>query len=200
MLIARADLPVDGLQAFIAYAKVHQATMQFGSPGAGSAAHLACALLNAAIGVDVTHVPYRGGGPAMQDLIAGRIDYQCPLLALALPQIDSGKVKALAMLTRQRSTILPALATAREQGLADFEVSTWNALFLPKGTPAAIVRKLHDAADAAIDLPDIRKRLAQIGAEPVPQEDRSPEHLQTFVAREIEKWAVAIKAARLGPP
>jgi tripartite-type tricarboxylate transporter receptor subunit TctC len=200
VLIARDDLPADRLQAFIAYAKGHQAQMQFGSPGAGSAAHLACALLNAAIGVNVTHVPYRGGGPAMQDLIARRIDYQCPLLALALPQIESRKVKALAMLTRQRSTILPALATARDQGLDGFEVSTWNALFLPKGTPAMIVRKLHDAADAAIDQSAVRERLAQIGAEPVPREDRSPAYLQTFVAREIAKWAVAIKAAGLGPP
>jgi tripartite-type tricarboxylate transporter receptor subunit TctC len=120
VLIARTDLPVDGLQGFIAYVNANQAKMQYGSPGAGSAAHLACALLNAAIGVDVTHVPYRGGGPAMQDLIAGRIDYQCPLIALALPQIESAKVKAIAALTVRRTTILPQLATAHEQGLAGF--------------------------------------------------------------------------------
>ena len=199
VLIARADLPADGLRGFIAYVKANQAKMQYGSAGAGSAAHLACALLNAAMGSDVTHVPYRGGGPAMQDLIAGRIDYQCPLIALALPQIASGKVKAVAALTSQRTTILPQLATAREQGLAGFGVSTWNALFLPKGTPQAIVRKLHDAADAAVDLPDIQGLLRQIGAEPPPREDRSPEFLEKFVAREIDKWAVAIKAAGVSP-
>jgi tripartite-type tricarboxylate transporter receptor subunit TctC len=199
VLIVRTDLPADGLQGFIAYAKASQAKMQYGSPGAGSAAHLACALLNAAIGVDVAHVPYRGGGPAMQDLIAGRIDYQCPLVALALPQIASGSVKAIATLTAQRTTMLPQLATANEQGLAGFEVSTWNAIFLPKGTPQPIIRKLHDAVDAAVEAPDVQERLRQIGAEPAPREDRSPEFLETFVAHEIDKWAVAIKAAGVGP-
>jgi tripartite-type tricarboxylate transporter receptor subunit TctC len=197
VLIGRADLPVDGLQAFIGYTKANQAKMQYGSPGAGSAAHLGCALLNAAIGVNVTHVPYRGGGPAMQDLLAGRIDYQCPLIALALPHIESGKVKPIAALTAQRSAILPTLSTAAEQGLAGFEVSTWNALFLPKGTPAAVVRKLHDAADAAIELADVQERLRKIGAEPVRRQERSPEFLQNRVEREIETWAVAIKAAGL---
>ena len=199
VLIERPDLAADGLQGFIAYVRANQARMQYGSPGAGSAAHLACALLNAAIGADVTHVPYRGGGPAMQDLIAGRIDYQCPLIALALPQIESRKVKAIAALTARRTTILPQLATAREQGLAGFGVSTWNALFMPKGTPPAIVRKLHDAADAAIERPDVQGRLGQIGAEPVPREDRSPEFLGKLVAREIDQWAVAIKAAGVAP-
>jgi tripartite-type tricarboxylate transporter receptor subunit TctC len=199
VLIERPDLPADGLEGFIAYVKANQAKMQYGSPGAGSAAHLACALLNAAIGLDVTHVPYRGGGPAMQDLIAGRIDYQCPLIALALPQIAGGKVKPVAALTATRTTILPQLATAQEQGLAGFGVSTWNALFLPKGTPQPIIHKLRDAADAAVDLPNVQGRLRQIGAEPTPHEDRSPEFLETFVAREIDKWAVAIRAAGVGP-
>ncbi len=199
VLIARADLPADGLAGFIAYAKANQASMQYGSPGAGSAAHLACALLDAAIGIDVTHVPYRGGGPAMQDLLAGRIDYQCPLIALALPQIESRKVKAIAALTARRSAILPGLATAAEQGLAGFEVATWNALFVPKGTPPAIVRRLHAAADAAIELPDVQARLRQIGAEPAPRESRSAEFLERFVPREIDKWAVAIRAAGIAP-
>jgi tripartite-type tricarboxylate transporter receptor subunit TctC len=133
----------------------------------------------------------------MQDLIAGRIDYQCPLVALALPHIESGQAKAVAALSARRSASLPRLATAHEQGLAGFEVSTWNALFLPKGTPAAIVRRLHDAADAAIERPDIQERLRQIGVEPTPHEDRSPESLQQLVGREISKWSGAIKAAGL---
>jgi tripartite-type tricarboxylate transporter receptor subunit TctC len=199
VLIARADLPVDGLQAFIGYVKTNQTKMHYGSPGAGSAAHLGCALLNAAIGIDVTHVPYRGGGSAMQDLIAGRIDYQCPLIALALPQIESGKVRPIAALTARRSAVLPQVPTAREQGLATFEVSTWNALFLPRGTPKTIIGKLHDAADAAIERPDVRERLRQIGAEPVPREERSPEFLERLVAREIDRWAVAIRAAGVAP-
>src|SRR5581483_464138 len=134
VLVVRADLPIDGLQSFISYLKQNHGRMQFGSPGAGSAAHLACALFDAAVGDEVTHVPYRGGGPAMQDLIAGRIDYQCPLMALALPHVAERKIVALAALTRQRSAMRPDLATAHEQGL-DFEVSSWTALFFPKGTP-----------------------------------------------------------------
>src|SRR6185295_17363883 len=103
VLVARKDLPADNLKDFIAYAKVNQAKMQYGSSGAGTSTHLACVLLNAASGISVTHIPYRGGGPAMQDLIAGRIDYQCPLSAVTIPQIESKTVKALAMLTKERS-------------------------------------------------------------------------------------------------
>lgn len=194
-LIARADLPASNLQEFIAYARANHAKMQYGSPGVGSAAHLGCVLLNAAIGVEVTHVPYRSGGAAMQDLIAGRLDYQCPLLAIAIPQIDARKVKALAALTRNHSTIVPSLASAREQGLTDFEVSTWNAFFLPKGASPAIVRKLHDATVTAIGSSAVQERLKQIGAELVPPERRAPDYLQQFIASEISKWAAAIKIA-----
>jgi tripartite-type tricarboxylate transporter receptor subunit TctC len=197
VLIARADFPADGLRDFIAYAKSNRVRLQFGSPGAGSAAHLGCVLLNAAMGIDVVHVPYRGGGPAMQDLLAGRIDYLCPLLALALPQIESRKVKPIAMLTRARSALLPDLGSAAEQGLPDVEVSTWNAFFLPKATPAAIVQRLHDASVAAIDLPNVREQLRKIGAEPTAPERRSQAFLQAFVTSEIAKWSNVIKAAGL---
>ncbi len=194
-LIARADFPANNLQEFIAYVKANQAKLQFGSPGAGSAAHLGCALLNATIAVNVTHIPYRSGGLAMQDLIAGRIDYQCPLIAIAISQIASKKVKALAILTRNHSAILPDLSSANEQGLIDFEVSTWNAFFFPKGTPPEIIQKLHDATVAAISLSPVQERLKQIGAEPVQPERRSRDYLQKFVESEIRKWEVAIKSA-----
>ncbi|TMJ85706.1 MAG: tripartite tricarboxylate transporter substrate binding protein BugD [Alphaproteobacteria bacterium] len=118
VLLARKDLPADNLREFIAYAKTNQTSMQFGSGGAGSASHLACVLLNTAVGINVTHVPYRGAAPAMQDLIAGRIDYQCPDTPIAIAQIQSKMVKAIAILTRNRSPSLPAQATAHEQGLA----------------------------------------------------------------------------------
>jgi len=195
VLIARAGLPAGNLQEFIAYTKANQSKLQYGSPGAGSAAHLGCVLLNSAMGVAVTHVPYRGGAQAMQDLIAGRIDYQCPLLALALPHIESKKVKGLAVLTRDRSEIQPALASAREQGLPDFELSTWNAFFLPKGTPPAIVEKLHGATMTAMESPSLRTALKKIGADLVPSERRSPAYLQGFVQSEIKKWTAVIRAA-----
>ena len=118
VLVARKDLPVDNLQQFIAYARKSQVIMQYGSAGAGSTGHVDCALLNAAIGVTIAHVPYRGGGPAMQDLIAGRIDYFCTLSGTVPSQIEGKLVKPIANLSRERSPMLPALATAQEQGLA----------------------------------------------------------------------------------
>jgi len=197
VLVARKDLPADDLPAFLAYAKANQATMQFGSGGAGSATHLACALLNAAAGIEVTHVPYRGGAPAMQDLIAGRIDYLCVDTPVALPQIESKTVKPIAVLTRGRSPSLPALAPAHEQGLADFAATNWAGLFLPKDTPAPIIAKLHDATVAAMDTPSVQAQMKKVGADLVAPERRSPAYLQRFVETEIEKWAGPIKASGL---
>src|SRR6266849_2140588 len=163
VLVARKDLPAGNLPEFIAHAKANQAKMQFGSAGAGSATHLGCVLLNAAIGIDVTHIPYRGGAPAMQDLIAGRIDYLCIDTPIVIAQIESGALKAVAILTRGRSSSLPALASAHEQGLSNFEASNWSAFFLPKGTPAPIVEKLHDATDATANTPAVQQRLKDNG-------------------------------------
>src|SRR5262249_56530520 len=189
------DLPARGLEDFIAYARANQAKMQYGSGGAGSATHISCVLLNAAIGVNVTHVPYRGGGPALQDLMAGRIDYQCLDAPVAAPQIESGTVTAIAILTRSRSSILPALASAHQQGLTGFEAANWCALFLPDGTPAPIVAKLHDALVAAMETPAVRARMTEIGADLVAPERRSPDYLGRFVREEIAKWAAPIRAS-----
>lgn len=194
VLIARRDLPAANLSEFITYTRANQTTMKFGSAGIGSAAHLACALLNSAIGVSVTHVPYRGGAPAMQDLIAGRLDYQCPLVAIAIPQINSGHVKAVAILANKRSSSLPELASVSEQGLAGLETTTWNAFFLPAGTTPAIVQKLHDATVAAMETPAVGARLAEAGFELVAPDRRSPGYLATFVAGEVARWAGPIKA------
>ena len=161
----------------------------------GRANHLACVLLNAAIGIDVTHVPYRGGGQAMQDLMGGRIDYQCPSATVAVPQVVGKTVKALAILTKNRSPFLPGLASAHEQGLTTFDIPRWHAVFLPKGTPAPIVQKLHDAIVAALDTPAMQVRLKEIGSVGVPPERRSSQYLGKFVAAEISKWAAPIRAS-----
>ena len=195
VLIARKDLPARNLQDFIAYARQHQAKMQYGSGGAGSATHIACVLLNAAIGINVTHVPYRGGGPALQDLVAGRIDYQCLDAPIAVPQIEAGAVKAIAVLTRERSAVLPTLASAHEQGLTDFAAANWCAIFLPERTPAPIVGKLHDAVVATMETPAVRTRMTEIGADLVASERRSPDYLAGFVRGEIAKWAAPIRAS-----
>jgi tripartite-type tricarboxylate transporter receptor subunit TctC len=195
VLVVRKDLPAGNLPEFIAYAKGNQQKLQFGSAGAGSATHLGCVLINAAIGVNVTHVPYRGGAPAMQDLVAGRIDYMCVDTPVAVPQIESGTIKAIAILTRTRSPSLPALPSAQEQGLADFEASNWAAIFLPKGTPAPIIEKLHAAIVEAANTPAVQMRLKDNGVDLVAAERRSPGYLATVVAGEIAKWAGPIKAS-----
>src|SRR5262245_9364664 len=194
VLITRKDLPVDDFKAFVDYAKKNKDKMQFGSAGAGSATHLGCVVLNSAMGANITHVPYRGTGPAMQDLQGGRIDYLCEIMSTAKPQIDGGTVKAIAMLTKDRSPALPDVPTAIEQGL-DVQAYTWNAIFLPKNTPAAIVTKLHDAALEAMHTPAVKERLAALGAMIVSDDRATPQYLVGFVKSEIEKWAAPIKAS-----
>jgi tripartite-type tricarboxylate transporter receptor subunit TctC len=195
VLITRNDLPVNNLQEFIAYGKANQGKMQYGSAGAGSATHLGCVLLNYLIGVDITHVPYRGTGPAMQDLQGGRIDYLCEIVSTAKPQIDGGTVKAIAIMTKERSPALPNVPTGLEQGVPNLEAYTWNAIFLPKGTPADIVKKLNDATVEAMKTPGVRERLEALGAVIVPEDRATPEYLDLFVKREIDKWAGPIKAS-----
>ena len=132
----------------------------------------------------------------MQDLIAGRIDYFCTLSATAKQQIEGKLVKAIAILSRDRSSMLPELASAQEQGL-DFEASTWFGFFFPMGTPAPIIEKLHDATVVAMDTPSVQERLKEVGAVTVAPERRSPDYLQKFVASEIAKNAAPIRAAGL---
>jgi tripartite-type tricarboxylate transporter receptor subunit TctC len=193
-LITRKDLPVSDFKEFIAYAKANQAKMTYGSAGAGSATHLACVVLDSAMGVQIVHVPYRGTGPAMQDLQGGRIDYLCDIIATAKPQIDGGTVKGVAIMTKERSPVLPDLPTAGEQGL-DVQAYTWSALFLPKDAPDAVVRKLNAAAVEAIKTPALQERMKSLGATVARADQQSPDWLGSFVKSEIEKWAAAIKAS-----
>ena len=194
-LITRPDLPVSNLKDFGAYAKANQGKMQFGSAGAGSATHLGCVVLNTAMGAPmITHVPYKGTGPAMQDLIAGRIDYLCEIIATAKPQIEGQKVKGVAIMTKERSPVLPDLATTVEQGL-DVQAYNWSSLFLPKGAPADVVKKLNEAAVDAIATPSVQEQLAKLGATVAAPNERSPQWLADFVKSEVKKWEAPIKAS-----
>lgn len=195
ILITRKDLPVNTFEEFVAYAKANQGKMSYGSAGAGSATHLGCVLLDSAMGTKIQHVPYRGTGPAMTDLQGGRIDFLCEIVSTALPQIQGGAVKAIATMTKERSPVLPDLPTINEKGIPNFEALTWNAFFLPKGTPEAVAKKLHDATVAAMDTPGVKERLQSLGAVLVAPERRSPEYLAQFVKSEVEKWAVPIKSS-----
>jgi tripartite-type tricarboxylate transporter receptor subunit TctC len=193
-LITRKDLPASNFPEFVAYSKANQAKMQFGSPGAGASSHIACVVLNHIIGINPTHVPYRGAALAMQDLIGGRIDYQCEQIVTAKPQIDGGSIKGLAILTKERSPVLPNLPTALEQGF-DIQTYAWTALFLPKRTPDAIVQTLNNAVVQALHTPAVRARIVELGSTVVSDERTTPQYLAGFVKSEIEKWAGPIKAS-----
>jgi tripartite-type tricarboxylate transporter receptor subunit TctC len=195
VLIVRPDFPADNLQQFIAYTKANQDKLHFSSSGAGGSNHLACMLLNSAIGIEVTHVPYRNVVQGMQDVMAGRVDYDCLSLPLALPQIAARSVKPIAVLSKSRSPILPNLQTANEQGLTDFDTPSWYALFLPAATPPAIVQKLNQATVATLDEPAIQERFKQIGGDVIALNRRSPEYLAQFLAAEIKRWEGPIKAS-----
>ncbi len=195
ILNARKDLPVNGLKEFIAWLKANERTAQFGSAGVGTGTHLPCVLFNLAVGVNITHVPYRGAGPVIQDLMGGRIDYMCDTIQTGAQLAKQGALKPIAVLSARRVSIIPEVPTSGEQGLAGVESSVWNAFFLPKGTPDAIVRKLNAAVNQSLENPTLRKRLEELGLEILPAEQRTPEYLAKFLPEDIERWAKPIRAA-----
>src|SRR5450631_84927 len=197
VLEVRKDLPASTIPEFAALPKRNGAKMQYGSAGAGTTTHLACALLNSIIGAEVTHVPYRGSAPASNDLIGGQIDYLCGNLGAATPLITGKQVKAIAVLSRSRSPLMPDLPSAHEQGLNGLDITTWTAIFLPKGAPRAIVDKLNEVTQATMETPAIKSRMLEIGVTGVASDRRSPEYLAKFVADEIAHWEGPIKSAGL---
>jgi tripartite-type tricarboxylate transporter receptor subunit TctC len=199
ILITRTGIPVANLKDFAAYAKVNQNRMQFGSTGVGSGPYLACYLLNAAMGVTVTSVPYRSSAPAFTDMMAGTLDYYCPLAVGAIPFIDNKQVNALAILTAERSSLLPDLPTAKEQGFNVTDGYYWMGFFLPKGTPGAIVAKLNGAIVAALDTPAVQERLRVVATTAVSPERRAPVYLRSYLASEISKWRDIMKAGGVTP-
>ncbi len=195
ILIARKDFPADNLKEFVAYVKANQSGMQFASAGVGSGTHLPCVLINLALGVNVTHVPYRGEAPAQQDLIGGRIDYMCSTIQTGAALAKQGTVKGIAVMAPRRVRIIADLPTSGEQGVSGVEASVWNAFFLPPKAPPAIVQKLNKAMSDALDDPALRERLESVGLEIAAPERRSPDYLKRFVADEVDRWARVVHAA-----
>ncbi len=195
LLTVRKDLPAKNLQEFVAYAKANQGKMQFGSAGAGSATHLGCVLLNYLMKTNITHIPFRGTGPAMAELQAGRIDFMCEISSTAKPHVDAGAIRALTIMNPARSPALPNLATSTEQGMPELVAYTWNAIFLPKNTPKEIVDRLNKAAIDAVNTPAVKAKLAGLGAEISTKDQSTPAYLAKLVKEETEKWAVPIKAS-----
>jgi tripartite-type tricarboxylate transporter receptor subunit TctC len=192
VLVVNPSVPASNVREFIAYAKANPGKLNFGSGSTGSAGHLAGELFDTLAGVKMVHVPYKGAGPAMQDLVAGQIQLMFDNLASSLGQIKAGRVKALAVTTAQRTTLAPDLPTIAESGLPGFDISTWFGIFLPAKTPQAIVEKLHAEFTRALASTDVREKMLQLGAEPV---GSRPEEFAAFIKSEADKYAKLVKAS-----
>jgi tripartite-type tricarboxylate transporter receptor subunit TctC len=195
VLVTRKDLPVATLPEFISYVRANQATLQFGSAGAGSATHLSCVMLDTAIGVNVTHVPYRGAGPALQDLMAGRIDYMCDAISTSLAQIKAGNIKPIAVLRPERIPVLSNVPSVAESGVGGLDTDGWTALFLPKATPLTIIQRLAQAASDALDTPALHQRWLDMGLRTPEPNERTPEYLTKLLPVDIERWRAPIRAS-----
>jgi len=192
VLVVNPSLPVASVKEFIAYAKAHPDALNFGSGSTGSAGHLAGELFKAMAGVRMVHVPYKGAGPAMQDLIGGRIQLMFDNLASSLAQMRAGRVKALAVTTAKRSALAPELPTIAESGLPGFDISTWFGVFAPGGTPRDIVERLHAEFVKALADPAVRETMLKLGAEPV---GNTPAEFAAYIQSEARKYAEVIKAS-----
>lgn len=193
LLVAKASLPASNLKEFVAYAEKNKAGMTYGSAGVGSISHYACVVLLSALKLNITHVPYRGVAPAMNDLMGGHIDFMCDQTTTALPQIAGGKIKALAVLSDQPLTQLPGVATAASQGY-DVNLRSWNALFAPKGTPQPVAARLNEALRAAVADPALVKQMTAVGVDLPSPDALQPATVTTLIARGLEKDVPALKA------
>lgn len=196
-ILARKDFPAKDLKGFVAYVKANADKLNMAHAGVGSVAFTACLLLNSILDVKPTSVPYNGMGPAMNALVAGQVDYMCDQMANAVPQVTGGRIKAYAVATAARNPVLPDVPTTREAGLPEFDVSAWNGLFAPKGTPKPILDKLTDALDKTLSDETTRTRLRALGSDIPAGTQRGQQALRIWVKSEVARWTPVIRAARL---
>ncbi len=194
LIVAKKNFPPKDLKEFVSYAKANSEKLNEAHAGVGSVSFTTCSLLNSILDIKPTRVPYQGTGPALNDLVGGQVDYMCDQIVNLTPQIQAGSIKAYAIATEKRSPALPDLPTTKEGGLPEFQVSAWNALFAPKGTPKEVVTKLNGALVKALDDETTRKRLLDLGAEIADRAGRSPEALQKLVTSEIARWNKVLRA------
>jgi tripartite-type tricarboxylate transporter receptor subunit TctC len=192
VLVVNPSLPVHSVKELIAYAKANPGKLSFGSGSNGSAGHLAGELFKVDTGVDMVHVPYKGGAPAMQALLAGDTQLMFDNLANAMPQVKAGKLRALAVTTAQRSRLVPELPSMIEAGVPGFDISTWFGLLAPAGTPPDIIAKWNAEVTRILNSQDMRERLAAQGAEAAPD---TPQQFAQFIASELPKYARIVKAS-----
>ena len=197
MLVTNNSIPVTKLPEFAEYMKANSGKLTNGNAGVGSTSHLACLLLNNRVGASVTLVPYRGTGPALQDVVSGQVSYLCDQVTSLMSQVQAKTVRPLAVLAPTRSPVLPDVPTASEVGMSGIDMVVWNALFAPKGTPPEIIEKLNAALIKAITDPASREKFLQLGAEPPPETQRSPQALRQIHAADVAKWGDVIRGANI---
>ncbi len=195
VLVTRKSLALHTLDEVVAYAKEHKGKTTMGSAGVGSISHLTLLLFNHLTGADVVHVPYRGLSEAINDLLGGQIDLLFDQVVTATPHILGDQENAIVVTIPQRAPAIPNVPSANEAGLPALQTVAWTALFMPKGTPAAIIARINGAVQKAMADPAIEKRLAEIGADLPPPADRSPQALGALVKAEVDKWVPLIRAA-----
>jgi tripartite-type tricarboxylate transporter receptor subunit TctC len=194
-IVARKDFPAKDMKEFLAYVKSHKDKVTYANAGIGSASHLCGMLFMTAIGTDLTTVPYKGTGPAMNDLLGGQVDFMCDQTTNTTSQIKGGKIKAYGVTTKTRLAAMPDLPTLHEAGLPNFEVAVWHGLYAPRGTPKAIVDQLADALQVALKDPMVKQRFADLGTEPVADSRARPEALRAHLKAEIDRWGPIITKA-----
>jgi tripartite-type tricarboxylate transporter receptor subunit TctC len=194
IIVVHPSVQATNIKEFIALAKAQPGKMHFASSGSGGTPHLCGELLKSAAGIDLVHVPYKGGALAVVDTVAGHTQMFCPGVTGALQFVKQGKLRALGLTTLKRSALLPDLPTLHEQGLTGFDASSWMAIVAPAKTPRPIVQRLYEEISRAVNHPEMKNYILQQGAEPTVM---NPEVLRAYIRAEIEKWAKVVKAIGL---
>jgi tripartite-type tricarboxylate transporter receptor subunit TctC len=192
MLVSSIAVPASNLREFISYAKSNPGKLNYASAGSGTPHHIAGEMFKQLAGVDMIHVPYKGTGPAVNDLLAGQVSFMSVEILAALPHVRAGKLRALGVATPSRSDVAPEVPTVAEAGLPGFEVTAWYGVFAPAGTPPEALKRVAAEVSKAVAAADFRERLTNLGAAPV---GSSPPVFETFLKAENARWAAAVKAS-----
>jgi tripartite-type tricarboxylate transporter receptor subunit TctC len=198
-VVAKAGFPANDLKELIAHVKANKDKVNLANAGRGSASHLCGMLFTSAIETPLTTVAYQGTGPAMNDMLGGQVDVMCDQVTNTGAQIKAGKVKVYCVTTKTRVSTLPDVPPCADAGLPNFEASVWHGLYAPKGTPKPVLDRLNDALRSALRDEAVKQRLADLGAQPVPQDDVSPDALRRHLTAQVAKWGSVIKQAGLAP-
>lgn len=199
LLVARKTIPAKDLKELVAWVKANQDKVSAGTAGAGAASHVSGVYFQSVTDTKFTFVPYRGTGPALQDVVAGNLDLMFDQAASALPQVRNGNVRAFAVTAKKRLTSEPNIPTVDEAGMPNFYIAVWHAFWLPKGTPKDIVMKMNAAVRGVLADPVVQRRLVELGQDIPSIDQQTPEALYAYHKAEIEKWHPIIKAANIKP-